>query len=536
LLLLLLTFVSSDAMGSRQSAAPPNFLIIISDDQRYDTMDFMPHTKARIFDEGITFTSAFVTTPLCSPSRASIFTGMYAHKHGVLGNGNVLKKKTFAERLHENGYYTGLVGKYMNVSKGTPRPEFDYWLAHEDGVSRYFDPWLNTNGTWSIHPGYITHILRDSALAFIRRAEQQEKPFLLIFAPNAPHDPSNPAPGDESLYPNLPPHRPPSFDEADVSDKPAWVQNRSPITTGELAQIDAFRLKQLQSLNALDKAIDSLLTTLAEQQKLDNTFVLYISDNGFFWGEHRLRGKNFVYEEAAHVPMALRYPALVKTPRLEEKLVANIDIAPTIYELAGIDLPPEMDGRSLVPLLNATDKWRNDLLIEGWPGPLYTTYAAVRTEHTIYVENENERPEYYDLIADPYQLENLADNPANAAAVAALKTRLTQLKGINTSVKNNDASQPENFYLRQNFPNPFSANGASGNPATTIHFSLPRRAPVTLKVFDQIGKEVATLVDEELAAGEHKIVFEAQGLPSGFYLYRLLTPTSLQTKSMLLIK
>ncbi len=331
----------------------PNFLIIISDDQRYDTMDYMPRTKARIFNLGVTFSNGYVTTPLCCPSRSSILTGLCARNHDVHNNYDPLERPTFVERFHEHGYYTGNVGKYLNSWDGAPRPEFDFWavFAGHGSASVYFNPRLNINGIWREHPGYITYILGDYVLDFLRRATQQDKPFLLIFAPNAPHQPSTPAPGDEKLYLDLPPHRPPSFNEQDVSDKPHWLQDQPLWTDREIKQIDEARLKHLQSLNALDQVVDRVLTALDQQGKANSTVVIYISDNAVFWGEHRLAGKAQLYEEAIHVPFALRYPPLVPKPYVEDRLVANIDIAPTLYDLANLPDRPQADGLSLVPLL-----------------------------------------------------------------------------------------------------------------------------------------------------------------------------------------
>jgi arylsulfatase A-like enzyme len=378
-----------------------------------------------------------------------------------------------------------------------------------------------------VHPGYITHILRDYALEFLHRAAAQEKPFLLIFAPNAPHAPALPAPGDEALYSDLSAYNPPHFNEVDVADKPAWVQALPLLTAEQIAEIQNFRLRQLQSLHALDQAIDSLLNLLAEQNQLDNTFVLYLSDNGYLLGDHRIYDKNFVYEESIHVPFALRYLPLVSEPRLETKLVANIDIAPTIYELAGIPIPHEVDGRSLVPVMIGQSEWRDALLIESWPGR--APYAAVHTENFVYVESDGDRSELYDLMNDPYQLNNQIDNPTYASVIDSLKQRLQELRGNISSVSEFDPFVLQEFILFQNYPNPF-------NPETSIRFSVPQRSHVSLKIFDVLGKEVATPVNGELDPGLHSVVFDARGLASGLYFYRLLTTSSAYTKSMLLVK
>ena len=418
----------------------PNFVIIVSDDQRYDTMDYMPRTKRLIFDAGVTFSKGYATTPLCCPSRASILTGMYAHDHGVHTNTAPLTQTTVIERLHQSGYYTGMVGKYLNSWDGARRNEFDYWAVFEGhGASIYFDQRINLNGVWEVRPGYITYVLRNYAVEMARQATQQDKPFVLIFTPNAPHDPADPAPGDETLYTDLSPYRPPSYNEQDLSGKPDWLQNSPPMKG--MKRLDAFRIKQLQSLNSLDQAIASFLNVLSEAGKLDNTLVIYLSDNAVFWGEHQLQGKTYGYEEAIHVPFAARFPPLQSQPRVENRLVANIDIAPTLYDLAGLAIPPNVDGRSLVPLLKGgSSSWRDALLIEGWPEPpsggeqgvdqstAIHPYAAIHTERYVYIETEGDRSELYDLADDPYQLHNQADNPAFAKIVADLQKRLEQAR------------------------------------------------------------------------------------------------------------
>jgi arylsulfatase A-like enzyme len=453
-------FTGPDTRVSSSATLPsrPNILIILSDDQRYDTMKYMPRTAARIFNEGVTFPNAYVTTSWCCPSRASILTGTYAHNHGVRLLTDPLKSHTLIDHLQKAGYYTGQVGKYLNSWDGSARPEFDFWVASSGGDTHYFNQRLNVNGAWSVHPAYLTHVLRDYALDFLRRAEKQQKPFVLLFSPSAPHftnsltgkppqgrddflRPPHPAPGDENLYQDLPPHRPPSWNKTDSSGKPRWFQSLPPLTADTIELIDTFRRKQIQSLNGLDQTVESLLDELSRQGKLDDTLVVYLSDNGHFWGEHRIPwGKNSVYEESSRVPFAVRYPRLVAKSRVETRLVANIDIAPTIYDLAGIPIPTEVDGRSLVPLLaggsrtNPSVGWREELLLEGWAPPALVKagrapYAAVHTGRYVYVETQGDRSELYDLVSDPHQLQNQIDNPAYARIVSDLKPRLQRLRG-----------------------------------------------------------------------------------------------------------
>jgi N-acetylglucosamine-6-sulfatase len=409
-----IALISPESQSANQDAERPNFLIIITDDQRLDTMQYMPRTQALIGDQGVTFSSAYATTPLCCPSRSSILTGLYAHNHRVHLNYNKLAFTTVVQMLGQHGYRTGLAGKYLNSYpkvNDPPLPEFDMWVSFEGIV--YYDPTLNVNGTWQVIEGYQTDIFRDYAIDFIRDSTESTQPFLLIYAPSAPHLPSLPKQGDEDLFLDLPAHRPPGFNEADVSDKPAWLQER-PLISNKLIknEIDKKLLPGLQSLVAVDAAIAEIMHELEEQGVIDNTLVIFLSDNGYFWGEHRLvRGKSFAYEEAIHVPFMLRYPPLVNQPSIEDALVANIDIAPTLYDLAGVTPPYPMDGLSLVPLLTHEPGWREHLLIEGWsdkrtqPGEA-PSYQAIHTGRYVYIETQGDLAEFYDLEADPGQLDN----------------------------------------------------------------------------------------------------------------------------------
>lgn len=404
----------------------PNFLIIVTDDQRFDTMQYMPQTQQLIFDQGVTFSRGYVTTPFCCPSRATILTGMYAHNHNVHINTDKLNVRTVVEDLHENGYYTGLVGKYLNSWNGESRPEFDYWVSFFGGtVPNYYDPNLNVNGTWEKHTGYITYLFKDYAKEYLDRATSQRKPFFLLFAPNAPHAPYTPLREDKGLYTDLEPFRPPNYNEADVSDKPTSISKNSSLTEEDATYLYNTRQRQILTLVSLDRAIGEIITKLAETGELDNTVIVFLSDNGTHWGEHRMTAKNTVYEESVKVPFALRYPALVPTPYLEAGLVANIDIAPTIYELSNTPMPETVDGLSLVSLLRGDAAWRSEILLEAWPDRGH--WSAIHTGDTVYVETDNDLAEFYDLTVDPYQLENQINNPEHQAAITRLK-EILQIK------------------------------------------------------------------------------------------------------------
>jgi len=403
---------------------PPNFLIIMTDDQSHDTMtdQFMPFTKSMIADQGITLTRGYMSTALCCPSRSSFLTGKYARHDGVMTNSDKLNETTVADRLQQAGYHTGLIGKYLNSWPGDARPEYNYWACWVNG---YTDPKMNIAGTFQNVSGYLTYILRDYAMDFFNKLPS-DKPFFLLFTPHAPHAPATPAPGDENLYSDLPKWRPPSFNPASQPDKPMWLQDTPQLTQTQITrEVDDFRLDQLRCLHSVDIAVRDVLNKLQEMGKLDNTFIVFYSDNGYFWGEHRLLHKNRVYEEASHGPFALRYPPLVPMPRTDDRLIQVADLAPTMYELAGIPIPSDVDGRSLVPLMQDSTDWRDALLLEGWPGNNEKEhYQAIRTERFVYVETDNDLSELYDTNSDPYQLNNLIDDPAYKKTAKKLSKRL----------------------------------------------------------------------------------------------------------------
>lgn len=452
----LVLLLLSAAPGYAQASKRPNILVIMTDDQTHDTAtpEFMPNTRSMIGNQGLVCPNFLVSTSLCCPSRASFLTGKYAHNNGVYGNRDNLIGPTVVNDLHNAGYYTGLSGKYLNTWPGGLRPEFDFWVAWIQG---YNDPILNIQGKAARVPGYSTYLLRDQALTFLDKVPP-DRPFFLLFAPHAPHKPATPAPGDEKLYPNLPPWRPPSFNPESQADKPEWLANKTRLDQRQIRQnVDVFRANQIRCLHSVDNSVRDILNKLKQEQKLDNTFVIYYSDNGYFWGEHRLLHKNRVYEEANRVPLQIRYPPLIKEPRTEDKLMAVIDFAPTFYELAGMPVPKECDGRSLLPLLIGAKDWRTGVLLEGWivthldkesaeereeeadsapaaqtrssPPPITPeSYRAIRTDDFIYVETVGDRSELYDLRNDPWQMHNLINKSEYADKIKELRERLRHEK------------------------------------------------------------------------------------------------------------
>ena len=410
----------------------PNVIVIETDDQRWDTIDFMPTVKNRLVGEGITFTNSFVTTSLCCPSRSSFLTGLYVHNHGVWSNnppgGGVEKfndSSTVATWIKGAGYTTGFIGKYLNgygqrVDPFIP-PGWSDWHGLLSGYwGRFYD-----NGVVNNDGGYSTDVISDKAVTFIRNAKE---PFFLWLTPYAPHSVSNyplppvVAPRHVGTCEDLPSYRPPSFNEADVADKPAFVRNTSLLDPAAIAKLDTFRKDQICSLKAVDEAVAAILDALGT--KLDNTVVVFTSDNGFLWGGHRLTAKNRVYEESIRVPLVIRYPKLIPTATVNDKLVLNIDLAPTIAQLAGVAPASLVNGQSLVPLLsNPSADWRSDFLIEHVGGNF-----AVRNKQYKYVELGTGEKELYDLTVDPYELTSQHNNPAYASIINTLHTRLLELK------------------------------------------------------------------------------------------------------------
>jgi N-acetylglucosamine-6-sulfatase len=411
--------------------ARPNFLVIVSDDQRLGSIEeAMPYTATRIFGEGAEFTNGFISTPICCPSRAGILTGRYAKNNGVKQNSSKLLEPTFMQRLKAAGYRTALVGKYLNTHPGTPLPEYDYWVSYKGGKADYRDPILNVNGTWGKHTGYSTEIYRDYVNEFLNDhlAHHSDQPFAVIFTPSAPHSPANPAHEFANAFKNFNFFIPPSFGEKDVSDKPQWVQKRAHKKgLGKIPSVSKLAHRQLETLVSLDLAVADIVTTLSSYKALDTTALFYISDNGLLLGEHYMYGKSVPYEEAVHVPFALRYPPLIPVSYKESRLTMNIDIRPTIEELAGLTPEPTVDGLSLVRLFDNTPEWREAVYIEGWPRGR-PHFRAIRTNDHKLIKTAGDITELYDLKNDPYELDNQFKNPAYASIKKTLFHYLQQLE------------------------------------------------------------------------------------------------------------
>ena len=418
----------------------PSIVLIVSDDQRWDTLWAMPILTRRLADAGVTFPDAFVTNPLCCPSRASILTGNYSHTHLVYRQDPPFgrfewfdDRSTLATWLHDAGYTTGLFGKYLDgyqhaAVTGYVPPGWDRWVAFVH--SAQLDYGLSFDGTVRSYgdapQDHATEVLADQVVSFIR---DSSGPLFVEFTPSVPHAPAIPSPGDEPAFADLEPARPPSFDEADVSDKPAWVRDLPRLSPEQVAAIDAFRQDQYRSLLGLDRAVGRIVDALRETGRLDDTLIVFSSDNGILHGEHRWTKKEAPYEEAIRVPLVMRWDAAGwdEGSKLPGTFALNIDLAPTIADAAGVPHPPT-DGRSLLPVLAGDPTWRSDFLVEHLEGtnPV-PTYCAVRSERWMYISYTTGEEELYDLRADPYELENLASEPAEHRVLEGRRARLREL-------------------------------------------------------------------------------------------------------------
>lgn len=435
------------------AAVRPNVLVVETDDQTVADMRVMPWTQSLIGDQGVSFDESFVSDSLCCPSRAAFLTGQYAHNNGVTtGNGFLLLDgtRTLAVWLHDAGYRTGLIGKYVNGygrrNAGGPTlvpPGWSEWDATIPFDQAPYEYDLSENGT-VVHYGgapsdFKGTILTAKALDFLSRNAPSPVPFFLWVTYTSPHNvypfdggsyvgcdnAARPAPGDVDAFANAPVPKSPSFDEADVSDKPDDVSRLPGLGAGGAAEMERQIRCRLAALQYVDRAVAQMVGSLRDAGELNNTLIIFTSDNGMVLGEHRIPGsKIYPYEESIRVPLLMRGPRI--PPREgQSRLVANIDLAPTILDAAGVAPGRIEDGTSL---LDAPAP-RRDLVIESYvDDATHTPYAAVRTERYLYAEYAGGQKELYDLQWDPYQLDNRAGGPGYEATEAWLANRLEQLR------------------------------------------------------------------------------------------------------------
>ena len=442
----LITVFFSLNLFSQKTEKKPNFLFILVDDQPYDAVGFSnryPFLKTPNIDklakEGVNIENFFVTQSICSPSRASFLTGTYPHIHGVNQNNKHVDPDwqnyaPYSTHLQNSGYETAHIGKiHMAWKRGKEhiRPGFDYWFSFI-GQGQYFDPKVNDNGVEMKLEGYMTDILTDKTIDWLKNKRDPNKPFSLNLWHKAVHERHLPAPRHKDLYKNEDLPTPPYDTHKETfKGKPEWLRrktygfkwNENDKIPDELPEITWPINKQkymqlLRSLIAVDESLGQVIKTLDEMGELENTVIIYSSDNGYFMGEHTFLDKRLAYENSMRVPMIIRYPKLITKNSIVKEQCLNIDIAPTILDLAGVKKPSYMQGESMVKLVSGKkDKsWRKSMLFEyyvddAWPyaGP---NQVAVRTNKYKLIDNflEDDIDELYDLVNDPGEMKNLIND------------------------------------------------------------------------------------------------------------------------------
>lgn len=433
---------------------PYNVIFILSDDHRYDFMGFMdkvPYLQTpnmdRMAREGAHLVNAFVTTSLCSPSRASILTGQYTHRHGVVDNKSAVPDSAvfFPQYLQREGYQTGFVGKWhMGRASDEPRKGFDYWLSFR-GQGSYYNPTINENGERKEYADstYITSLLTDKAIQFLDNRDR-ERPFFLYLSHKAVHSQFKPAPEDKGVYAGRPVEYPltmfppgmdlshaegkgyqprpsdiPTEEQYNYENLPDWVKAQRYSWHGVdfmyhgRIQFDQFYRRYLETVLGIDRSIGRVLKYLEENGLEENTLVIYMGDNGFSFGEHGLIDKRQAYEESIRVPMLAYAPGMIEAGTRIPEMVQNIDVAPTILNLAGLKAPGNMDGRSFSPLLRGEETdWRDMIFYEYfWERsfPQTPTVHAVRTDSFKYIRYYGiwDINELYNIREDPIEAHNL---------------------------------------------------------------------------------------------------------------------------------
>lgn len=576
--LLLLSF-SVPASFARAASDKPNIVFILVDDMDAALPAFMPKTKALVAEAGVSFDSYFVNVSLCCPSRSTTLRGQYARNTTVLTNsppnGGYAQflaahndSSTAATWLQASGYRTAFYGKYLNGYPGNEKtyipPGWNEW-ASPSGGSPYseYDYQLNDNGRLVAYghkaSDYLTDVIAAKAESFVRKAGSDHVPFFLFLTPYAPHSPATPAPRHETLFAGARAPRPPSFNEADVSDKPEWVRTQPSMTRADEVALDGAYRKRLQSLQAVDEMVERLVTALSETGQLDRTYIFFTSDNGYHMGQHRLvQGKQAPYEEDIRVPLFVRGPGVSPASTLSH-LAGNVDLAPTWAELAGAPIPSFVDGRSLVPLLHGASvdpaKFRRAFLIQHFtqqsevedlvdteaaakafetgevfkgtleppdtpqeisrPVPGAATpmpeFHGLRTSSQTYVEYEGGERELYDLKSDPYQLENIASTvaasePDSLSRLSTMLHALVACEGDGCRSAETSGDPIPSSGPRLDIPAVLDAPGAAGSRYSSDlvvvnRGSTPARLALLYRAAPGTPWQGGPIITETLAAG-----------------------------------
>lgn len=445
-------------------ARPRSVVFILADDHRYDAMSFLGHQFAQtphldsIARNGVYLKNALVTTSLCSPSRASILTGLYTFRHRVIDNNRPVPPGTlyFPQYLQKAGYATAFIGKWhMGGGSDDPQPGFDHWISFK-GQGHYLAPTpdytLNVNGKRVKQKGYITDELTDYAVEWLGEQKAADKPFFLYLSHKAVHANFTPAERHEGKFKDIPFKRPAS--EADTAEnrhlKPRWLRDQRNSWHGvdfpyhSDLNIEQYYKQYCETLSAVDDSVGRVLDRLRSMGILDDTLIIYMGDNGFMFGEHGLIDKRVAYETSIRVPMVMQCPVLFKGGAVVEKVVANIDVAPTIMEAMGLRPPAHMDGASFLPLARGESvPWREQFLyVYYWEKnfPQSPTVFALREDRYKYITYYGlwDTDELYDLVEDPGETRNLLYEPEHRERVRKMETQLysmmTDLGGMEIPV------------------------------------------------------------------------------------------------------
>lgn len=452
---------SDDGSTGRPAARPPNILVIMTDDQTVESMRVMTSVDDLIAAHGVSFESSVASFPLCCPSRATFLTGQYMHNHGVRGNlpphGGFRafehQDTTFPVALERAGYDTIHIGKYLNGYGAEPPvevpPGWSEWHgAIEPTTHSYVGFTLLEDGEPQTYgeEHYQTDVYTELAERAIRSRADGDRPFFLNVAYLAPHvdaeegseaegdtrSTARPAPRHAAAFEGEPLPATAATGEEDLSDKPAVVQGQPEITDAVRAEMADAYARALESLLAVDEGVEQIMRALEETGQLEDTVVIFTSDNGFLRGEHGIAaGKSWFYEPSIRVPLLMRGPG-IPAGATRRALVANIDLAPTVLDLAGAEPVRTMDGRSLVPLLREESENEDRAILLESGGP-FSPNVGLRTTRYAYWELATGERELYDLTADPDQLQNLSGQAATAEIEADLAARLAPLPGCEGS-------------------------------------------------------------------------------------------------------
>jgi len=433
-----------------------NIILLLSDDHRYDFMSFLNESPAfletpnldRMARQGAHLANAFVSTSLCSPSRASILTGQYMHHHGIVDNQRPEPEGTifFPRYLQQAGYQTAFVGKWhMGHEDDDPRPGFDHWASFK-GQGTYFNPTLNIDGERQTVEGYTTDVLTDHALAWLQNQRDESRPFFLYLSFKAVHYPFEPAPRHRGRYEKAEVVRPETManTEDNYQTQPHWVRERrysihgvDHMETGQydndpVPSFDNLYRRYCETVHGLDENIGRVLHYLDETGLSESTLVMYMGDNGFALGEHGFYDKRDAFEESIRAPMLAYAPGMIASNTIVSQMVQNIDIASTLLAAAGVPPPAEaqMDGMSFLPLLRGGSiGWRDHILYEyhwEWNFPATPTVLAIRGERYKYIFYHGvwDYDGFYDLQTDPYERHNLINVPAYRERIESMKRQL----------------------------------------------------------------------------------------------------------------